>query len=101
MLTALWRASLAPFHQTSRKLRLRRFAVASRRLKLAKWPSFPVRKRSRRFAGFWFPHTRQANGYELQFPFVIYYRWEPQHERITIYAIMHSSREPNYWHHRI
>ncbi len=36
-----------------------------------------------------------------RFPFVIYYRWEPQHERITIYAIMHSSREPNYWHHRI
>ena len=36
-----------------------------------------------------------------RFPFVIYYRWEPQHERITIYAIMHSSREPSYWHHRI
>ena len=36
-----------------------------------------------------------------RFPFVIYYRWEPQNERITIFAVMHSSREPNYWHHRI
>lgn len=36
-----------------------------------------------------------------RFPFVIYYRWEPQHERVTIYAVMHCSREPDYWHHRI
>ena len=36
-----------------------------------------------------------------RFPFVIYYRWEQQHERITIYAVMHTSREPNYWRHRI
>lgn len=36
-----------------------------------------------------------------RFPFVIYYRWEPQHERITIYAIMHCSREPGYWRHRL
>ena len=36
-----------------------------------------------------------------RFPFVIYYRWEPQHERVTIYAVMHCSREPGYWHHRI
>ena len=35
-----------------------------------------------------------------RFPFVIYYRWEPQHERVTIYAIMHCSREPGYWRHR-
>lgn len=34
------------------------------------------------------------------FPFVIYYRWEPLRERIVIYAVMHSSREPGYWHHR-
>ena len=36
-----------------------------------------------------------------RFPFVIYYRWEPQYERVTIYAVMHCSREPGYWHHRI
>jgi len=36
-----------------------------------------------------------------RFPFVIYYRWEPQHDCITIYAVMHTSREPSYWHHRI
>lgn len=35
-----------------------------------------------------------------RFPFVIYYRWEPQHERVTIYAVMHCSREPGYWRHR-
>ena len=36
-----------------------------------------------------------------RFPFVIYYRWEPQYERVTLYAVMHCSREPGYWHHRI
>ena len=36
-----------------------------------------------------------------RFPFVIYYRWEPQREGVTIYAVMHCSREPGYWHHRI
>jgi len=35
-----------------------------------------------------------------RFPYVIYYRWEPAREQITIYAIMHCSREPGYWHHR-
>ena len=36
-----------------------------------------------------------------RFPFVIYYRWEPLHERVTIYAVMHCSREPGYWRHRL
>ena len=36
-----------------------------------------------------------------RFPFAIYYRWEPQHERITVYAVMHCSRQPGYWHERI
>jgi plasmid stabilization system protein ParE len=36
-----------------------------------------------------------------RFPFVVYYRWEAQHECITIYAFMHSSREPGYWNVRI
>ena len=36
-----------------------------------------------------------------RFPFVIYYRWEPQHERVTSYAVMQCSREPGYWSRRI
>ena len=36
-----------------------------------------------------------------RFPYVLYYRWEAEHERITIYAVMHCSREPGYWKHRI
>ena len=36
-----------------------------------------------------------------RFPFVIYYRLEPQLERVTIYAVMHCSREPGYWRHRV
>jgi len=36
-----------------------------------------------------------------RFPFVIYYREELQFERVIIYAIMHCSREPGYWHKRV
>jgi plasmid stabilization system protein ParE len=36
-----------------------------------------------------------------RFPFVIFYRWESQHERVAIYALMHCSREPGYWRDRI
>jgi hypothetical protein len=36
-----------------------------------------------------------------RFPYVIYYRWEQQCERVTIYAVMHCSRDPGYWHERI
>ncbi len=35
------------------------------------------------------------------FPFVIYYRWEAQYERVILYAVMHCSREPGYWRHRV
>jgi toxin ParE1/3/4 len=35
------------------------------------------------------------------FPFVLYYLWEEQQERVSIYAVMHCSREPGYWRHRI
>ena len=31
------------------------------------------------------------------FPYVLYYRWEAEQERVTIYAVMHTSREPGYW----
>lgn len=36
-----------------------------------------------------------------RFPFVIYYRWEPQQERVVVYAVMNSNREPGYWRARI
>jgi plasmid stabilization system protein ParE len=35
------------------------------------------------------------------FPYVLYYRWEAQQQRVTIYAVMHTSREPGYWKSRI
>lgn len=35
------------------------------------------------------------------FPFVLYYRWEASHGRVSIYAVMHCSRDPGYWRHRI
>lgn len=36
-----------------------------------------------------------------RFPFVIYYRWERESERVLIYAVMHCSREPGYWRRRV
>ncbi len=36
-----------------------------------------------------------------RFPYVLYYRWEAERQRVTIYAVMHCSREPGYWKHRI
>lgn len=36
-----------------------------------------------------------------RFPYVLYYRWEPARERITVFAVMHSSRKPNYWKYRV
>jgi toxin ParE1/3/4 len=36
-----------------------------------------------------------------RFPYVLYYRWEAEQEHVTIYAVMHCSREPGYWKHRI
>lgn len=35
-----------------------------------------------------------------RFPFVLYYRWDPRDETVTIYAIMHCGREPGYWRRR-
>ena len=35
-----------------------------------------------------------------RFPYVIYYRCEPTGS-VTIYAVMHCSREPGYWHRRL
>jgi toxin ParE1/3/4 len=36
-----------------------------------------------------------------RYPFVIYYRREPQQERVVIYAVMNCSREPGYWRTRV
>lgn len=35
------------------------------------------------------------------FPYVLYYRWEADSARVILYAVMHSSRKPGYWKHRI
>jgi plasmid stabilization system protein ParE len=36
-----------------------------------------------------------------QFPYSIYYRWEPDRDRVSIYAVMHFSRRPDYWRERL
>jgi len=36
-----------------------------------------------------------------RFPYSIYYRWEASKDRVTIYAVMHTSRRPNYWRDRV
>lgn len=36
-----------------------------------------------------------------RFPFVLYYLWEAEQGRVTVYAVMHCSREPGYWRQRI
>jgi plasmid stabilization system protein ParE len=36
-----------------------------------------------------------------RFPYSIYYRWEPERDRVSIYAVMHFSRRPGYWRDRI
>lgn len=45
------------------------------------------------------PHIRR---YLLtRLPYLIYYRWEPEQDRVSIYAVMHSSRRPGYWRERL
>jgi toxin ParE1/3/4 len=36
-----------------------------------------------------------------RFPYSIYYRWEPERDRVSIYAVMHFSRRPGYWRDRV
>jgi toxin ParE1/3/4 len=36
-----------------------------------------------------------------RFPYSIYYRWEPDRDRVSIYAVMHFSRRPGYWRERL
>jgi toxin ParE1/3/4 len=45
------------------------------------------------------PHIRR---YLLKrFPYSLSYRWEPERDRVSIYAVMHLSRHPDYWRHRL
>jgi plasmid stabilization system protein ParE len=36
-----------------------------------------------------------------RFPYSIYYRWEADQDRVSIYALMHSSQRPGYWRDRV
>ena len=36
-----------------------------------------------------------------RFPYSLYYLWEPEHDRISIYAVVHFSRRFGYWRDRI
>jgi plasmid stabilization system protein ParE len=36
-----------------------------------------------------------------RFPYSVYYRWEPERDRVSIYAVMHFSRRPDYWRERL
>jgi plasmid stabilization system protein ParE len=36
-----------------------------------------------------------------RFPYSLYYRWEPESDRVSIYGVMHFSRLPGYWHDRV
>ncbi len=36
-----------------------------------------------------------------RFPYSLYYRWEAEQDRVSIYAIMHFSKLTGYWRHRV
>lgn len=36
-----------------------------------------------------------------RFPYSIYYRWDAEQGRVSIYAVMHFSRRPGYWSQRL
>ena len=36
-----------------------------------------------------------------RFPYSIYYRWEQDQQRVSIYAVMHFNRRPDYWRQRL
>lgn len=40
-------------------------------------------------------------GITSRFPFLVYYLWDSQMDYVTIYAVMHASREPGYWQDRL
>jgi plasmid stabilization system protein ParE len=36
-----------------------------------------------------------------RFPYSIYYRWESDQDRVSIYALMHFNQRPGYWRGRV
>jgi toxin ParE1/3/4 len=36
-----------------------------------------------------------------RFPYSLYYLWEPEGDRVSIYAVMHTSRRPDYYRSRL
>lgn len=36
-----------------------------------------------------------------RFPYVICFRWDRLQKHVTIHAVMHGSRHPEYWHRRM
>jgi plasmid stabilization system protein ParE len=36
-----------------------------------------------------------------RFPYSLYYRWESDRDRVSIYAVMHFSRRPGNWRDRL
>lgn len=36
-----------------------------------------------------------------RFPYMLYYRWDAEHEFVTIFALMHCSRQPGFRKNRI
>jgi toxin ParE1/3/4 len=36
-----------------------------------------------------------------RFPYAVYYRWDEGLDRVSIYAVMHLCRNPDYWKYRL
>ncbi len=36
-----------------------------------------------------------------RFPYSLYYRWDPELDHVSIYAVMHFSRRAGYWRNRL
>ncbi len=36
-----------------------------------------------------------------RFPFVLYYRYQTAQSLVIVYAVMHTSRQPDYWRERL
>jgi len=36
-----------------------------------------------------------------RFPYALYYQWNRDREHVRVYAVMHCSRKPGYWKHRL
>jgi len=36
-----------------------------------------------------------------RFPYCLFYRYQPEHNHTTIFAVMHNRRRPNYWKDRL